>query len=82
MHIDKARHLNIFAELGKMKNEDSRGLKICYRGRNYVPKFQDILHRSKHTKRQRNKRFQHRMSLSCTQRTEWRARHLETYKGA
>jgi hypothetical protein len=28
---------------GKMKNEDSRGIKRLYNGRNSVPKFQDIL---------------------------------------
>jgi len=29
--------------LGKTKHEDSRGLKRLYKGRNYVPKFQDSL---------------------------------------
>jgi len=40
MHIDKTRHLKFCKVLGKMKNEGSRGLMRCYRGRNYVPKFQ------------------------------------------
>jgi len=35
----KARHLKICEVLGKMKNEDSRGLKRRYRGRNFVLKF-------------------------------------------
>jgi len=39
----KARHLKIYVVLGKMKNEDSRGLRRLYIGRNSVPKFQDIL---------------------------------------
>jgi hypothetical protein len=37
--------------LAKMKNEDSRGLRRLYKGRNYVPKFQDILNISKHLKK-------------------------------
>jgi len=39
----KARHLKIYVVLGKMKNEDSRGLRRLYRGRNCAPKFQDTL---------------------------------------
>jgi len=34
-----------------MNNEDSRGLIRLYRGRNYVPKFQDVLHWRKHLNR-------------------------------
>lgn len=60
MHIGNARHQKICEDLGKMKNEDSRGLIRLYKGRNYVPKFQDTLHRSKHLRRQRTKHFQHR----------------------
>jgi len=74
MQIDKARHLKICEDLGKMKNEDSRGLKRRYKGMNFVPKFQDILYGSKHPKRRRNRRFgpkQHshapRHTFSCTQ---------------
>jgi len=66
MHIGKARHLKICEVLGKMKKEDLRGLIRRYRGRNYVVKFQDILHGSK--------RFQHRTALTCAHRTEWGAR--------
>jgi len=51
MHISKARHLKICEDLRKMKNECSRGLKRRYVGRNFVPKFHDTLHRSKHLKR-------------------------------
>jgi len=39
----QTRHPKIYMGLGKMKNEDSRGIRRLYRGRNYVPKFQDIL---------------------------------------
>jgi len=52
-----------------MKNEDSRGLRRLYKGMNYVPKFQDILHRSKHLKRRRNMHFQYRTTHTCVQRT-------------
>jgi len=44
MQIGKARHRGIYVVLGKTKNEGSRGLKRLYKGRNFVPKFQDILH--------------------------------------
>jgi len=37
-----------------MKNKDSIGFKTLYKGRNFVPKFKDILHRSKHIKGRRN----------------------------
>ncbi|AET02845.1 hypothetical protein MtrunA17_Chr8g0361871 [Medicago truncatula] len=40
-----------------MKNEDSRGLRRLHKARNYVPKFKDILHRSKHLKRQKKHVF-------------------------
>nr|ABN09045.1 hypothetical protein MtrDRAFT_AC172742g25v1 [Medicago truncatula] len=50
MHIGEARHLKICEVLGKMKNEDLNGLKRRYRGKNFIPKFQDILHGSKHPK--------------------------------
>jgi len=43
--------------LRKTKNEYSRGLKRLYKGRNFVPKFQETLHRSKQLKRRRNRRF-------------------------
>jgi len=39
MHIGKTRHPKICEVLGKMKNEDSRGLIRLYKGRNYGPKF-------------------------------------------
>jgi len=42
--LSKERHPKIYVDLGKMKNEDSRSLKRLYGGRNFVPKFQDILH--------------------------------------
>jgi len=38
----KARHPKIYVVLGKIKNEDLRGLIRLYRGRNFVPKFQNI----------------------------------------
>jgi len=76
MHIDKARHTKICEVLEKMKNEDSRGLGRLYKGRNFVLKFQDILHRSGHLKTQRNMCFQHLTTLTCAQRTEEGARHL------
>ncbi|KEH33732.1 transmembrane protein, putative [Medicago truncatula] len=44
MQISNARHPKIYVVLGKKKNEDSRALRRLYRGRNSVPKFQDILH--------------------------------------
>jgi len=36
-----------------MKNEDSRGLIRLYKGKNYVPKFQNILQQRKHLNRRR-----------------------------
>jgi len=36
-------------------NEDSKGLERHHKGRNYVPKSQNILHGSKHAKRRRNR---------------------------
>jgi len=37
MQIDKARHLKICEELGKMKSEDSIGIRRIYKWWNYVP---------------------------------------------
>jgi len=72
MHIGRARHMKICEDLGKMKNDDSRGLRRVYKGRNHVPKFQDILHISKHLKRQRNKQTISVLStLTCTQTHIW-----------
>jgi len=51
------RHSKIFEDFGKTMNEDSRGLERHYKGRNYVPKSQDILYGRKHPKRQRNNWF-------------------------
>jgi len=65
MQIGKARHLKICEDLGKMKNEYSRGLIRHYKGRNFVPKFQDILYESKHLKRQRNSRSRAQTTLTC-----------------
>jgi hypothetical protein len=78
MHIGKARHPMICEVLGKMKNEYSRGLRRLYKGGNFVSKFQDILHRSKHIKRRRNKHFQHRMHSQAPRCTEEGARHTWT----
>jgi len=50
MQIDKARHLKTCEEFGKIKNEDLRGLRRHYRGRNSIPRSQDILYGSKHPK--------------------------------
>ena len=44
MKSGKARHPKIYVVLGKTKIEDSRGIIRCYKGRNSVPKFLDILH--------------------------------------
>jgi len=49
--------MKIYVVLGKMENEDSKGFIRLYRGMNYVPKFQDILHWSKH--RKRRKKYKH-----------------------
>jgi len=43
MQIGKTGHPKIYVILWKTKIEDSRGLRRRYRGRNSVPKFQDIL---------------------------------------
>jgi len=43
MQIGKQEHMKNWQDLGKTKNEDSRGLKRLYIGRNYVPKFQGKL---------------------------------------
>jgi len=40
---------------GKIMNEDSTGLERHYKGRNSIPKSQDILYVSKHPKRRWNK---------------------------
>jgi len=53
-----------------MKNEDSRRFIRLYKGRNYVLKFQDILHWSKHLKRQRKHIFQHKIYTEALMRTE------------
>jgi len=58
MLISKAGHPMIYVIIGKTNNEDSRDLGILYKWRNYVLKFQDILHRSKHLKmREKNRHF-------------------------
>jgi len=59
MLIGKARHPKIYVVLGKMKIQDSRGLRRHYRGRNYVLKFQDILLWRKHQNGRRKQAFQH-----------------------
>ena len=43
-------------------------LERLYRGRNFVPKVQDILHWRKHLKRRRNKHFSTRKSGTCAPR--------------
>jgi len=43
-----------------MKNEDSRGFRKLYRGRNFVLRFQGILHWKKHLNRRRKHAKQHR----------------------
>jgi len=57
MQIGKARHSKIYVVLGKMKNEDSKGLIRLYKWRNFVPKFQDNLRRNKDLKRRRKRTF-------------------------
>jgi len=54
MQIGKVRHLKTCEDFGKIINEDSRGLRRHYKGRNYVLRSQDILYGSKHPKKQRN----------------------------
>jgi len=86
MQISKARHPKIYVVLGKMNNEDSRGIKRLHKEMNYVPNFQDILHRSKHLKRQREQTFQHnthsqaprvgRKDPRRMERGAWHARHM------
>jgi len=51
MQIGKTKHLKTYEDFGKTMNEDSRGLGRHYKGRNYVPKSQDILYGNKHPKR-------------------------------
>jgi len=50
----KQEHPKISEELGKIKNENSRGLRRLYRGRNSVSRSQDNLYESKHPKRRKN----------------------------
>jgi len=64
-----------------MKNDDSRGLIRLYEGRNFLPKFQDILRRSKHSKRQRNIRFQHCRHSHAPKRTDRGVRSPKTCTG-
>ena len=55
MQIGKTRHLKTCEDFAKIKNEDPRGLRRHYRGRNFVLKSQDNLYRSKQPKGRRNK---------------------------
>jgi len=47
MQISKAKTSEDLCGLGIIQNEDPRGLRRLYKGRNYVSKFQENLHRSK-----------------------------------
>jgi hypothetical protein len=58
MQIGNAKTSEDYVVLGKMKNEDSRGLRRFYEWRNSVPKFHDNLDRSKHLNMGRNMHFQ------------------------
>jgi hypothetical protein len=46
-----------FEDFGKTMNEDSRGLGRHYKGRDFVPKSQDILYGSKHPKDEETSNF-------------------------
>jgi len=65
MKIGKTRHLKTCEDLGKIMNEDSRGLRRHYKGKNYVPMSKDILYESKHPRRQKKQAFRHGTTLSC-----------------
>ncbi|RHN41053.1 hypothetical protein MtrunA17_Chr8g0361881 [Medicago truncatula] len=82
MQIGKARRPKIYVVLAKMKNEDSRVLRRHYKGRNFVPKFQDILHIRKHPKRQRNMHFSTQNKLTCAWCTKWGSRRLHHHPHA
>jgi len=57
MQICKTKTSEDYVVLGKTKNKDSRGLKRHYKGGNFVTKFQDNLHWSKHRERRWNRCF-------------------------
>jgi len=46
-------------------NEDSRGLGRHYKGRNFIPKSQDILYGRKHSKRRRNRQLRTRKRINA-----------------
>jgi len=72
MQIYKTRHQKNYVVLGKMKNEDSRGLRRLYKWRNFVLKFQDNLHRSKHLRRWTKQAFSaHNALRSAQARKNW-----------
>ncbi|AES97699.1 transmembrane protein, putative [Medicago truncatula] len=79
MHIGKAIHLKICEVHGKMKNEDSRGFRRRYIWRNYVPKFEHILHISKHLKRRRNIHFQHQRHSHAPKHSKWSDSKMNLY---
>jgi len=70
MHTAKQDIWRFVITLGRLKNKSSKGLRRRYKVRNFVPKFQDILYRSKHMKRQRNRRFQHGGHSHAPKRTD------------
>jgi len=53
----KNKNLKICEDFGKIKKEDSKGLRRLYRGRNSVPRSRGKLFGRKHLKRQKNKEF-------------------------
>ena len=72
MQIGKTKLLKTCEDFGKTMNENSRDLRRHYKGRNFVLKSQDVLHGSKYSKRQRNKKF--RTGSSTYALREWAMR--------
>jgi len=70
MQIGKTRDPNIYLVIGKVKNEDSIGLRRLCKGRNFVPKFQDILQWSKHLNKRRKMTFQLKTHSEVPKRIE------------
>ncbi|RHN51917.1 hypothetical protein MtrunA17_Chr6g0474481 [Medicago truncatula] len=53
-------HPKICEDFGKTKNEDSRGLRRLYSGRNFVPKFQGNLFEDVDLKRRKIEKTGHK----------------------
>jgi len=65
MQIGKSRTTEELSRLWEDKNEDSRGLKRLYIGRNYVSKFRGKLFEDKNLKTTKIKEFGLGSTIKC-----------------